>query len=479
MPPLAMAAFPSPRGFWKPSSSHRQGQWRGFCGRMALDLDEQARISLSRACKSAGIAVVALFFSAGVSLSENPALAAPAVVESSSVREDCASSSPPGGIPDASSSLEVTDESLVESAWELVNDFYLDARHHKWSPDLWLAQKEKVFQRPFQNRKAAYSAIREMLATLDDPFTRFLTPDEFSQTSKYDITGVGLNIGEVPDENGQIQLRVLGIVLQSPAELAGIQQGDEILSVDGNSVAGKSAFAVSSEIQGRKRTPVSVEVRRSQCGDVQSYVLYRQQDLRSPVFYRLERSDVANERRGYVRLKEFNALTKRDLVTALMRLQASGASSFVIDLRDNLGGLVQEGIEVAKLFLDDGETVIYTTRRNNASLQSIVAKGQPFLRAPLVVLVNNRTASASEIMAAALHDNCRAVLAGSRTFGKGLIQSVFEFNDGSGVILTVGKYMTPAHRDIDGNGLEPDFWRMPGHLEVEQKLRACLSKKAS
>ncbi|EFJ33007.1 hypothetical protein SELMODRAFT_143443 [Selaginella moellendorffii] len=318
-----------------------------------------------------------------------------------------------------------------------------------------------------------------MLATLDDPFTRFLTPDEFSQTSKYDITGVGLNIGEVPDENGQIQLRVLGIVLQSPAELAGIQQGDEILSVDGNSVAGKSAFAVSSEIQGRKRTPVSVEVRRSQCGDVQSYVLYRQQDLRSPVFYRLERSDVANERRGYVRLKEFNALTKRDLVTALMRLQASGASSFVIDLRDNLGGLVQEGIEVAKLFLDDGETVIYTTRRNNASLQSIVAKGQPFLRAPLVVLVNNRTASASEIMAAALHDNCRAVLAGSRTFGKGLIQSVFEFNDGSGVILTVGKYMTPAHRDIDGNGLEPDFWRMPGHLEVEQKLRACLSKKAS
>ncbi|XP_024529080.1 carboxyl-terminal-processing peptidase 1, chloroplastic [Selaginella moellendorffii] len=453
MPPLAMAAFPSPRGFWKPSSSHWQGQWRGFRGRMALDLDEQARISLSRACKSAGIAVVALFFSAGVSLSENPALAAPAVVESSSVREDCASSSLAGGIPDASSSLEVTDESLVESAWELVNDFYLDARHHKWSPDLWLAQKEKVFQRPFQNRKAAYSAIREMLATLDDPFTRFLTPDEFSQTSKYDITGVGLNIGEVPDENGQIQLRVLGIVLQSPAELAGIQQ--------------------------RKGTPVSVEVRRSQCGDVQSYVLYRQQDLRSPVFYRLERSDVANERRGYVRLKEFNALTKRDLVTALMRLQASGASSFVLDLRDNLGGLVQEGIEVAKLFLDDGETVIYTTRRNNASLQSIVAKGQPFLRAPLVVLVNNRTASASEIMAAALHDNCRAVLAGSRTFGKGLIQSVFEFNDGSGVILTVGKYMTPAHRDIDGNGLEPDFWRMPGHLEVEQKLRACLSKKAS
>ncbi|EFJ30320.1 hypothetical protein SELMODRAFT_33876, partial [Selaginella moellendorffii] len=342
----------------------------------------------------------------------------------------------------------VTDESLVESAWELVNDFYLDARHHKWSPDLWLAQKEKVFQRPFQNRKAAYSAIREMLATLDDPFTRFLTPDEFSQTSKYDITGVGLNIGEVPDENGQIQLRVLGIVLQSPAELAGIQQVGQWLSL---------VLPLSSDLRF-----LHVQVRRSQCGDVQSYVLYRQQDLRSPVFYRLERSDVANERRGYVRLKEFNALTKRDLVTALMRLQASGASSFVLDLRDNLGGLVQEGIEVAKLFLDDGETVIYTTRRNNASLQSIVAKGQPFLRAPLVVLVNNRTASASEIMAAALHDNCRAVLAGSRTFGKGLIQSVFEFNDGSGVILTVGKYMTPAHRDIDGNGLEPDFWRMPG-----------------
>lgn len=157
----------------------------------------------------------------------------------------------------------------------------------------------------------------------------------------------------------------------------------------------------------------------------------------------------------------------------MKRLQDMGASYFVLDLRDNLGGLVQAGIEIAKLFLNEGDTVIYTAGRDPQFQQAVVSDTSPLIRAPLVVLVNDKTASASEIVASALHDNCRAVLVGKRTYGKGLIQSVFELQDGSGVVITVGKYVTPKHKDINGNGIEPDFQKLPAWDDVSQHLSKC------
>ncbi|CAK9146286.1 unnamed protein product [Ilex paraguariensis] len=153
------------------------------------------------------------------------------------------------------------------------------------------------------------------------------------------------------------------------------------------------------------------------------------------------------------------------LFAAIKRLQDNGASFFVLDLRDNLGGLVQAGIETAKLFLTEGETVAYTVGRDPHYVNNIAAETAPLISAPVIVLVNNSTASASEIVATALHDNCKAVLVGERTFGKGLIQSVFELHDGSGLVVTVGKYVTPNHMDINGNGIEPDFHNFPAWNE--------------
>lgn len=176
---------------------------------------------------------------------------------------------------------------------------------------------------------------------------------------------------------------------------------------------------------------------------------------------------------GYIRLKEFNALARRDLTTAMRRLKDAGASHFVLDLRDNPGGLVQAGIEIAKLFLEGGSTVTYTVGRDLDLQKSIIAESPALITMPLMVLVNGRTASASEIVAAALHDNCRAILVGERTFGKGLIQSVYELDDGSAVVVTVGKYVTPSHVDIDGNGIEPDFHNRPGLVEAKQTLSQC------
>ncbi|KAL5655962.1 hypothetical protein ACJX0J_035281, partial [Zea mays] len=332
----------------------------------------------------------------------------------------------------------VTNEQLVEEAWEVVNESFLpDAASRPWSPEMWMQRKQDVLQGTIKSRARAHDIIRKMLASLGDPYTRFLSPSEFSKMSKYDMTGIGLNLREIPDENGSFKLMVLGLLLDGPAYSAGVRQGDELLSVNGIDVKGKSAFDASSMLQGPKETFVTIKVKHGDCGPVESMKVQRQLVTRTPVFYRLEKRENNDSSVGYIHITEFNAVAKKDLVSALKRLQKSGASYFVLDLRDNLGGLVQAGIETAKLFLNKGDTVIYTAGRDRLVQKAIVAESGPMIATPLMLLVNNRTASASEIVASALHDNCKAVLVGERTFGKGLIQSLANtFSHGKKLLFT-------------------------------------------
>ncbi|KAI7734230.1 hypothetical protein M8C21_011543 [Ambrosia artemisiifolia] len=352
----------------------------------------------------------------------------------------------------------VTNEYIVNEAWEIVNDSFLGT--DRWSPQSWLQKKEDVLGTSLQTRSKAHDVIRRMLSSLGDPYTRFLSPAEFSKMARYDMSGIGVNLREIPDENGEVKLKVLGLILDGPANTAGVRQGDELLSVNGVDVKGKSAFEALSILQGPSETSVNIVVKHGNCGPVQSIDVQRQLVAKTPVFYRLEQTDNGNTNIGYVRLKEFNALARKDLVTAMKRLQGMGASSFVLDLRDNLGGLVQEGIEIAKLFLNEGQTVIYTAGREPQNVKSIVAEASPLTTAPVIV-------------ASALHDNCRAILVGERTYGKGLIQSVFELHDGSGVVVTVGKYVTPNHLNINGNGIDPDYKKLPAWNEVAERLSKC------
>ncbi|KAE7996268.1 hypothetical protein FH972_001002 [Carpinus fangiana] len=365
----------------------------------------------------------------------------------------------------------VTNEGIVEEAWEIVNESFIDTGRHRWSPQTWLQKKEDILNTSIPTRSKAHDIIRRMLASLGDPYTRFLSPEEFSKMARYDMSGIGLNLREVLEDDGDFKLKVIGLLLDGPAHSAGVRQGDEVLAVNGVDVGGKSAFEVSSLLQGPNETFVTIK--HGNCGPIQSIEVQRQLVARTPVLYRLEQIDNGTASVGYMRLKEFNALARKDLVTATKRLQDMGASYFILDLRDNLGGLVQAGIEIAKLFLNEGKTIIYTAGRDSQYQNTIVADAAPLITAPVIVLVNNKTASASEIVASSLHDNCRAVLVGERTYGKGLIQSVFELSDGSGVVVTVGKYVTPNHRDINGNGIEPDYRNFPAWGDVKQHLSKC------
>jgi carboxyl-terminal processing protease len=157
---------------------------------------------------------------------------------------------------------------------------------------------------------------------------------------------------------------------------------------------------------------------------------------------------------GYLRLAQFSAKAAQELADRTKKLQQQGATAFILDLRNNPGGLVQAGVEIARQWLDEG-AIVYTVDRKGA-IDEIDANGTAITNAPLVVLVNEGTASASEILAGALHDNGRATLIGMKTFGKGLIQSLFDLPNGSGLAVTVAKYETPNHQDIHKLGITPD-----------------------
>ena len=274
-----------------------------------------------------------------------------------------------------------------------------------------------------------------MLATLDDPYTRLLPPRKYKNlqiTTSGELSGIGLQISINPDNH---QLEVVTPLPGSPAESAGIKPRDQVLSIDGIDAQ-------------------TLSLDEAADSTVKKYKLRRDRLSLSSVTSALDTSN-QDYKIGYLRLNQFSGSATKDLANAIVKLKEKGAQGYILDLRNNPGGLLQAGVQIARLWLPRS-TVVYTVNRQGI-FGSYDADGNPLTEAPLVVLVNEGSASASEILAGALQDNNRAILVGETTFGKGLIQSLFELPDGAGIAITVAKYETPNHQDINKKGITPDL----------------------
>ena len=342
------------------------------------------------------------------------------------------------------------EQKLFMQAWRTVSQAYID---DSFNHQNWWQLRENALKKRMDNREATYTAIQKMLESLDDPFTRFLTPDQYRSlqvNTSGELSGVGLQIALDP-ETGEIT--VVAPIAGSPAQQAGIQPRDRILEIDGTLTSQLTLDEAAAKMRGSIGTKVTLKIQGKE-GEPKLVELVRDRIALNPVYAVLDTSQNGIPV-GYIRLTQFSANAPAEVADAIARLDEQGAEGYVLDLRNNPGGLLQAGVEIARLWLDQS-TIVYTVNRQG-TLGSFEAYGPPLTKDPLVVLVNQGTASASEILAGALQDNGRAKLVGEKTFGKGLIQSLFDLNDGSGIAVTVAKYETPNHRDIHKLGIQPDI----------------------
>jgi carboxyl-terminal processing protease len=342
-----------------------------------------------------------------------------------------------------------SEQKLVSEVWRIVNRTYLDETFNHQN---WASVREKVLGKPLKDSSATYTAIGTMLKSLDDPFTRFLDPEQYRSlqvNTSGELTGVGLQIA-LNTETGKLE--VVAPIAGSPADKAGIRPRDRILKIEGVPTEKLTLDEAATKMRGPSGSLVTLIIERE--GEPETEIkLKRDRIALNPVVSDLRVSPEGTSL-GYLRLTQFNANASTELAHAISSLEKKGAAAYILDLRNNPGGLLQAGIEIARLWLDSG-TIVYTVNRQGIQ-GSFEASGASLTNDPLVILVNQGTASASEILAGALQDNHRAQLVGETTFGKGLIQSLFELSDGSGLAVTIAKYETPQHRDINKLGIKPD-----------------------
>jgi carboxyl-terminal processing protease len=291
-------------------------------------------------------------------------------------------------------------------------------------------------------------AIRGMLVALDDPYAGFLDSEQYSLETE-DIRGFFGGIGaEVGIRDGV--MTILAPMPDTPAEAAGIRPGDVILEVDGVSIQGLSLLEVVLLIRGDKGTKVKILIRHLSSAE--------------PVLIEIER-DIINlksvellmqvGRIGHLRLSGFTGTTNDDLKEALERFERSQGLGIVLDLRNNPGGLVSSVVDVTSQFIDDG-LVLYQIDAKGNRRNWDVSSGGKALDIPMVVLVNEFSASASEVFTGAIIDNERATVIGATTFGKGSVNNLWPLNDGSGINFTTARWFTPNGVLIEGEGITPD-----------------------
>ena len=365
----------------------------------------------------------------------------------------------PGGL----SRISDSPKEVIDQTWQIVFRDYLDTTG-KYTEDRWRKLRHDVLGKSYGNPKEAYDAIRGMLASLNDPYTRFLDPREFKEMqidTSGELSGVGIQLSLDKDTK---ELVVVSPIEGSPASRAGVQPRDVITAIDGKSTKGMSTEDAVKLIRGQAGTAVKLTLRRK--GQPVQLSLTRERIELHAVEHQINTTP-DGIKVGYIRLKQFNANAAKDMRVALKDLDAQ-VDGYVLDLRSNPGGLLMASIDIARQWLNEGTIVSTRTRDGITDVRK--ANGHALTNKPLVILVNEGSASASEILSGALQDNNRAVLVGQKTFGKGLVQSVRGLSDGSGMTVTIAKYLTPSGRDIHKHGIAPDVAVKMGEQEA-QRLR--------
>lgn len=333
-------------------------------------------------------------------------------------------------------------QKLFDKTWKIINREYYEPtlNHQNWNR--WKAR----YQGKIHTDDDARVAIDTMIASLNEPYTRFMNKKDFedlttSITSK--IYGIGVNIYS---NSGKIE--IFNVIPSTPADIAGIKQGDIITSVDGKDTNGMNISEVASIVRGPENSIVELTLLRE--GKKLSKKIKRKE-----IKIKNVKSSIIDNHIGYIQIVSFmGGTTPNEFLEALENTK--NTDSIIIDLRGNTGGLLDNAVFIANMFINQGE-IVEIIYRNGIKKSISADSNQQLLNKPLVILVNGASASASEILSGALKDNKKAKLVGKKTFGKGLVQKVVPLPNKTGLNVTIARYLTPNGTDINKLGIKPDI----------------------
>jgi carboxyl-terminal processing protease len=320
--------------------------------------------------------------------------------------------------------------------------------------------KHDYVEKDVDDQKLVYGSIRGLLGALDDPYTRFVEPKAYQEMKirmSGSYSGIGIYIGIKKN-----QLTVIAPIEETPADKAKLKAGDKIVSIDGKSTEDMALEEAVSLIRGPEGTKVVLGIKRRKWKEPKDIKIVRANIKIKPL-----KAKTLDDNIAYIKLNTFESINSAQEFEKALRFSKQ-ADGLIVDLRGNGGGLLQSAIDIGSMFVAKG-TIVQTVDREGRK-EVIQSTGRVLWRKPTVVLIDGSSASASEILAGALRDNQVATLVGAKTFGKASVQNVRRLNDGSALLITIAKYLTPNGEDINKTGIAPDVELLIPTEEAEAEL---------
>jgi carboxyl-terminal processing protease len=330
---------------------------------------------------------------------------------------------------------------LFLTSWDELREEYYDKTLNDQDWDKWRLK----YVNEIETKEDAYIAIDSIIESLDDPYTRFLRPDEFEEQNigiSSKLYGIGVNISEIKGKT-----TIVGVLDDTPAKKVGLKAGDIILKVNKEDIKGYKINDVAKLVRGPAESKVTIEILRDK-----KIIIYKIK--RKEIKIKTVKLDMT-ENIAHITISSFLSQdTPVEVQEALDK--SSKAKGIILDLRGNTGGLLPNAVIIANMFLPKGN-IVSIVDRNGKKTNIEAQSNYEYIKKPLVILINQGSASASEILSGALKDYNRAVLVGEKTFGKGLVQKIETIQDDNGLNITIAKYLTPSGKDINKKGIEPDY----------------------